>query len=163
MCKAMYDRAVAEGHTDILLSYCNNARNDLPSGSWTYADLYRSFPFDNVVYVESVKGKDILNEVCNYNCAYFNPSYGTDTITINPNSYYKIAVLDYLLYHTNSRRYYDYFSSFDGRPDASLSMNYRLILRKWLKDNGYNTGTNISSYDYSSSNYQFDTSRLVSA
>lgn len=163
MCKAIYEQTVAEGHRDVLLAYCNNARATLYSGSWTYSDIYRAFPFDNVVYIESIKGSDILYEVCNYNCAYFNPDLGTGQIQINPNQYYKIAVLDYLLYHTSNKRYYDYFSSFDGHPDAYLSMNYRLILRKWLKDNRYNTGVNLSTNDYSSSNYQFDTSRLVSA
>ena len=163
MCKAVYEQAVAEGHKDVLLAYCNDARANLPSGSWTYADLYESFPFDNAVYIESVKGRDILNEVPNYNCAYFNPSLGSDTISINPNSYYKIAVLDYLLFHTNSSRAYNYFYYFDGHPDAELSLNYRHILRKWLKDNHYNAGTTIYSSDYSSSNYQFNTSRIQTA
>ena len=164
MCKAIYEQAVSEGHDNVLLSICNKARNNLPSGSWTYADLYQSFPFDNVVYIESVKGSDILKEAgVDGTYLYINPAYGSDSIIINPYSYYKIAVLDYLLYHTNSSRYYNYFSSFDGHPDDSLSMNYRHILRKWLKDNHYNSGAYLSYYDYNSSNNQFNKTRLVSA
>ena len=163
MCKAMYETAVAEGHNDVLLSYCNTARSNLPLRSWTYADLYQAFPFDNVVYIESVKGRDIINEVKRYNNVYFNPNLGSGEVTINPNSYYKIAVLDYLLFHTNSSRSYDYFYYFDGTPDDSLSMNYRHILRKWLKDNHYNTGTRLDPSDYYSTNPQFDKSRIVSA
>lgn len=164
MCNAMFDQAVNEGHKDVLVAICNKARSDLPSSSWTYADLYRSFPFDNTVYIESVKGSDILKEASVDGAyMYINPSYGTSTISINRNSYYKVAVLDYLLYHTNSSRYYNYFTSFDGNPDASLSLNYRLVLRKWLKDNRYNAGIELNYSDYTSSNSQFNRSRLQQA
>ncbi len=160
MCKAIYDQCVAEGHSDVVLTYCNQARSNLYSDQWDYSNIYQSFPFDNVIYIESVKGWDIINEVAKYNNVYINPSF--DCI-INPNSYYKIAVIDYLLYHTNSNRSYDYFYYFDGQPDDQLSINYRLILRKWLKDNDYNTGTLMSSSDYSSYMECFDRSRITQA
>ena len=160
MCKAIYDKAVAEGHGDIILSYSNNARAALPSGSWTYASIYQSFPFDNTVYIELVKGSDILNEVKRYNCVYLNPNFNC---IISPSAYYKIAVLDYLLFHTNTSRDYDYFDHFDGNPDSELSLNYRVILREWLKSNGYATGKALKSSDYSSSLSSFDRTRLTSA
>ena len=158
MCKAIFDRCVVEGYDDVILSYCNTARAYLPQGKWTYADLYESFPFDNVIYIASVQGKDILNEVKKYNNAYFNPSFD---YKINPNSYYKIACIDYLLYHTNAKRYFDYFPSFTGEPLGHLSDNYRIILKNWLIDNGYSTGKQISSSDYSSSLDCFDTGKLI--
>ena len=154
MAKAIYERAVSEGHDDILLSYCNTARRHLNPSTWTYANIYEAFPFDNVVYIHSVKGRDILNEIPNYNNVYINPSY-TGSIYINPDSYYKIAIIDYLLYHNNSRRYYDYFPSFNGHPQAELSVNYRLILRDWIKKQ-----TSLNYYDYSNNNAVFDGSRL---
>ena len=160
MCKAIYDQCVAEGHGDVVLTYCNQARSALYAGQWDYANIYQSFPFDNLIYIESVRGWDIINEVANYNNVYINPSF--DCI-IDPNSYYKIAVIDYLLYHTNSNRSFDYFYYFDGQPDDQLSMNYRLILKKWLKDNGYNTGALMSSSDYSVYMECFDRSRITQA
>ena len=160
MCKAVYDQCVAEGHNDVVLTYCNQARSALYSGSWSYANIYQAFPFDNVIYVETVKGWDILNEVAKYNNVYINPDFDC---VIDPYSTYKIAVIDYLLYHTNAERRFDYFYYFDGTPDAQLSMNYRLIIRKWLKDNGYNNGVPLNASDYSSYLSCFDRSRIVQA
>ena len=156
MCKAIYEKAVEEGHDNLLLSYCNIGRTHLYGGTWTYADIYEAFPFDNVIYIESVKGNDILNNVAYYNNVYINPSIEGDII-IDRNQYYKIAVVDYLLYHTNTRRYYDYFASFDGHPDGFLSSNYRLILREWIKKQ-----TSLNYRDYMSTLDSFKRSRLVS-
>ena len=160
MCQAMYETAVLEGHSNILLSYCNKARSSLYSGTWTYADLYEAFPFDNVVYIEEVKGSDVTREIGGYNYVYINPSYGTDHISINSNAYYKIAVLDYLLFHTSTNRYYDYFKTFDGVADTYLSNNYRVILKNWLINNGYNRyGNVLSNENFSGSS--FDRSRVA--
>lgn len=157
MAKAMFDQAISEGHDDIILSYTNSTRSYLPYGSWTYADIYETFPFDNAVYIEEVSGLDILYEIPNFNNVYLNPTFD---LKIDPNKSYKICTLDYLLYHTNNTRDYNYFHSFDGEPDATLSMNYRLILREWLVSNGYSSGRQINSYDFSSSLDCFNGSRL---
>ncbi len=157
MCKAVYDRCVSEGHGDVILTYCNTARAYLPKGQWTYADIYKSFPFDNQIFIVNLKGKDIYDEVKNYNNAYFNPDFD---FKINPNQYYKIACIDFLLYHTNTARYFNYFPSFTGEPLAVLSDNYRIILKEWLIDNGYSTGNMIYSSDYASSVTCFNTSKL---
>ena len=158
MCKAMYETAVSEGHNDLLLSYCNKARASIYNSSWTYADLYEAFPFDNIVYIEEVKGSDITREVAAYNYVYINPSYGTNSISINSNAYYKIAVLDFLLFHTNASRYYDYFRTFDGVASVSLTNNYRVILRNWLINNGYSTYNILSYSEFSGTS--FDRTRL---
>ncbi len=165
MCKAVLDAAVAAGHSDVLLAYSNTARSTLYSGTWTYADLYRAFPFDNVVFIERVKGEDILSQCAQHNNICFNPTVaGTSgEVQINANQYYKIAVLDYLLYHIqvrdNDTRYYNYFYYFDGNPDSQLTNNYRVILKKWLLNNG----TGLNSSNYSSSNAQFNRNRIVQA
>lgn len=148
MCKAIYEQSVIEGHEDVILSYINTARHYLPKGSWTYADLYESFPFDNTVYIVEVSGYDVLNEIKNWNNVYFSPTFDKK---INRNQKYKIAVLDYLLYHTNRYRYYDYFESFNGVANVHLSDNYRVILRNWLINNGYNKGKNLNPNNYKSS------------
>lgn len=148
MCRAMMDRCISDGYNDVILSYCNEGRDNLPYGMWKYADLYETFPFDNVVYIANVKGSDILYEVKGWNNVCFNSSFNYQ---INPNQYYKIACLDYLLFHTNDNRYYNYFSSFAGVTLGELSANYRMILRQWLISNGYSQGKSLDPSDFSSS------------
>ena len=131
MAKAIYERAVAEGQGDIILSYVNQARNYIPYGTITYANIYESFPFDNEICIVEVTGSDILYECRNYNNVYFNPSFDKK---ISRNQKYKIAVIDYLIYHVNKNRYYDYFSSFDDNVIMTLSANYRHILRDWFRN-----------------------------
>ena len=158
MCRAMMDECIKEGYDDVILTYCNQARKDLPSGMWKYSDIYNSFPFDNEVYIVSIKGSDILRQVKNYNGACFSDSFNFE---INEDKYYKIASLDYLLYHTNPSRYYDYFRSFNGTIINKLNKNYRLILRDWLIENGYNNGKSISSSSFASSLTSFNRDLLT--
>lgn len=158
MCKAIMDKCLDEGYSNVILSYCNTARKALPYGMWKYSDIYTSFPFDNIVYIVNIKGSDILREVKGYNNVCYNSSFNYQ---IDPNQYYQIACLDYLLYHTNSYRNYDYFKSFTGVTVGQLSMNYRLILREWLLNNGYNQGKSLSASDYSSSLNSFNRSLLT--
>ena len=157
MCRAIMDRCIDEGYNDVILSYCNTARKALPYGMWKYSDIYNSFPFDNTVYIVNIKGSDILREVKGYNNVCYNSSFDYQ---INPNNYYKIACLDYLLFHTNDSRYYDYFRYFDGVTVGELNDNYRVILREWLLDNGYASGKTLSPYDYSSSLDPYNSSLL---
>ena len=164
MCKAIYDEAVKEGHTDVLLSYTNQARKGKYAsdynGQWTYKDLYDSFPFDNVVYIAEVTGREFKYEIKNYNNFYRSSSF-TDT-SIDDNKTYKIAVIDYVYFHTNSNRSYDYFSQTGGSSEVTLSKNYREILRDWLVDNHYNTGTALKSSSYYNSLWQHDHDQLPS-
>lgn len=160
MCKAIYDEAVKEGHTDVLLSYTNQARKSKYGGSWTYADLYDAFPFDNVVYIADITGAEFKYEVKRYNYIYRSSSF-TDTSIVD-NKTYKIAVIDYVYFHTNSNRNYDYFSSTGGTSTITLSKNYREILRDWLIDNHYNTGTLLSASNYSSDLWQHNHDQLPS-
>ena len=158
MCRAMMDECIKEGYDDVILTYCNQARKDLPYGMWKYSDIYNSFPFDNEVYIVNIKGSDILRQVKNYNGACFSDSFNFE---INEDKYYKIASLDYLLYHTNPSRYYDYFRSFDGVVINKLNKNYRLVLRDWLIENGYDSGKSISPSSFSNSVTQFNRDLLT--
>ena len=144
----MYETAVEEGYDDIVLAYCNNARGSLYSGSWTYEKMYSAFPFDNTVYIIEATAKEMMNEVSKWNFVYRSPSF--DGI-IHTGQKYKIAVLDYLLFHTNSYRYYDYFSDTKGNYIGKLSDNYRIILKNWLISNGYASAKLLDANDYSSS------------
>lgn len=149
ICRAIYDQAVVENQGDVVLVMSNQGRADLPYSRWTYENIYECFPFDNVIEIINVKGSEIRNEL-GYSATrvYINPNF---TGTINSNQYYKIGVLDYMAYHTNTSRYYNYFPSFDGTPLAELSKNYRIILKDWLISNGYNAGSTIRASDYENS------------
>ena len=146
MCRAVMDRCIEEGYDDVILSYCNTGRKDLPYGMWKYADIYNCFPFDNEIIIVNVLGSDILREVKNYNNICYNDSFNYQ---INRNSYYQIACIDYLLYHTDDDRYYNFFYSFNDTIVDKLSDNYRVILRDWLLENHYDKGISLNSNDYS--------------
>ena len=164
MCKAIYDEAIKEGHNDVLLSYVNTARKskylDEYNGVWTYADLYDCFPFDNIVYIADVTGREFKNEIKKYNNIYRSSSF-TDTSIVDTQTY-KIAVIDYVYFHTNGNRDYDYFPQTAGTSIVTLEKNYREILRDWLIDNHYNTGTQLKASDYYSSLWQHNKAQLPS-
>ena len=139
VCNAIADYAVSQGYK-IDLVMVNNARNYL-SGTITYTSLYEAIPFDNIVYVANVEGRDIINEA----------RYDSNSIwrvtgkpIENSNERYTVAVIDYLLYHQNSSRKYNYFpSAFTGefQPVALTKSgeqfyNYRLITRDFLLKSG---------------------------
>ena len=151
MCKAIYDQAVSEGYTNLVLSYVNQGRDDKGTGSWTYADLYDVFPFDNEVMIADITGSELISQCDHGNYRYVNPSANK---TIQLNGTYKIAVLDFLYYHTDSEsREYNYFSQTGGTSSLKLSKNYREILRDWLISNGYSTGKALDYSDFNTSEY----------
>lgn len=154
MATAIFDQATKEGYGDICLSYVNDARHALPSETWRYSNLYEAFPFDNEVYIAEITGAEFMYEIRNWNYIYRNPSFTTNSI--DPNQTYKIAILDYVYFHTNKYRYYDYFQTTGGTSTIKLSKNYREILKGWLKNNGYNTGKALNPQDYSRSLWQHD-------
>ena len=158
MTKAIMSEALSAGYSDVTVSCVNKARHSLADESWTYADLYQAFPFDNTVYIAEITGNEFLRQVANnsYNYICKNPSF-TDT-TINRNETYKIAVIDYIYFHTNEERDYDYFYQTGGTSKVTLEKNYREILRDWLKEHGYNNGKELTPSDFSSSNWEFNNS-----
>lgn len=60
----------------------------------------------NKVCVVDILGQDIIKE------AQYNETYSSPNITVDPNQVYRIAVIDYLLYHQNSNKRFDYFDHF---------------------------------------------------
>lgn len=151
MTKAIFDTAVKEGHSDITLAMCNNARVSLQNkSSWKYSDIYEAFPFDNEIYIIEASGKDIVNEL-GYSTIFacVNDTLANqETKTLKRNTKYKIAVIDYLAVHTGSTRYYNYFASANGVVLDTLTNPYRTILKNWLNEKGYSTGTQLSYYSF---------------
>ena len=160
MCKAIFDECVEEGFDDVLVTYVNKARVTNYSSAWKYSHLYEGFPFDNQVFIAEITGSEFLREIGWYNHIYRNPNFTSNDI--NPNGKYKIAVLDYLYFHTNELRYYDYFPTTGGTSYVTLDKNYREILRDWLKDNGYANGKELLAADYSSSLWNHDRTLFTS-
>ena len=141
------------------LAMVNNARNQLSSGKITYTALYEAIPFDNVVYIAKVSGKDILNEAKYDSNSIWRVSGAK--IENSTTKYYYIAVIDYLLYHQNSDRNYNYFASaftsgFEPVPLTKAGVyayNYRLITRDFLLSMGT---VDASTYVYDNNNTNKD-------
>ena len=145
MAKAIYDTAVAAGYDDIICSYVNVARvnmitPDPLTHDITYADIYSAFPFDNDVYIIEVTGREIMNEIYKYNYACFSDDFTTAGKPVDLYATYKIAVLDYIAFHNDSDRAYDWFDQNAGAFVGKLSGTYRPILVDWLDHNNYNSG-----------------------
>ena len=160
VCNAIADYALSQGY-DIALAMVNNARNSLSRGDVTYTSLYEAIPFDNTVYIAKVSGKDILNEAKYDSNSIWRvsgmPIQDDDTL-------YTIAVIDYLLYHQNNRRNYNYFPSAftsDFEPIALekpgvVAYNYRFITRDFLLSQD-----SINTDMYTKDNIRTDKSQLT--
>lgn len=102
-CKAIYKKAV-EDYPTLLLAMQNKQRASIAQGEVTYRDLYKAMPFMNKIYIVDILGEDILKE------AKYNETYSESITSINKNEIYRIAVIDYLLFHQDTQKEYDYFS-----------------------------------------------------
>ena len=99
---------------DIVINNGNRDTIKLNGNTLTTENVFNLIPFTNKTIIARVKGQDIINECVNYSNPYYLP--GESALAIDSNSYYNIACIDYLLYHKNTSRNYNYFPSFDGNP-----------------------------------------------
>lgn len=153
--KAMSYVAKNNGY-DIAYAISNKGRTDLSAGTLTYGNVYRSLPFDNLVYIIDAKGKDIRREL-RYSS---NGMYRLDKNPIEDNKIYRIAVLDYLAFHRDVNRDYNYFPSLSVvgclTKENYEIYNYRDITCDYLRSlNG-----KITINDYQSSLDVFNRSIL---
>ena len=155
MADAIYEAATSEGY-NIYCSYVNNARHNLGSGEWTYADVFEAFPFDNDVYIMDITAKEMVNEIGEYNYVRKNTNIWPEYFDItDTQTKYRIAIIDYLGVHTNEKRKYDYFPDCEGKVVATLSQKYRPILIDYLKSHHFNDGVRLYAGDYYSNIEQF--------
>lgn len=160
VCNAITDYSQSQGYT-IDLAIVNYARNPLRAGALTYSQLYEAIPFDNVVYIAYVSGADIINEM-NHGQSMWRVS--GRAIRNADDQYYLVAVIDYLLFHQNTYRNYNYFpsafkSGFEPIPLTKEGVdiyNYRLITRDFLLAQQAPIDTSI----YLSNNINTDSSLL---
>lgn len=141
MAKAMYEYAHDEGH-NVVLAMVNQGRSNLPMGDVTYTDLFSAFPFTNKTVIMNVKGSDLRLASGNY-------AYSANPFTFQDNSTYLIAVYDYLAYHQNAYREYDYFLNRD--VVTSLGKFPVDLIYDYMKEQ---TGI-IHAADYSGDNFTF--------
>ena len=155
LCKAMFMEARNQGYY-VNMAYCNEARYDIDNSPWTYSTIYEAFPFDNVIYIIRMRGQQNVKEVCNWNYRYHEASLTSmDTTT-----WYTVAVIDYLLFHTNDDRSYNYFNHGSLEILGTLKKNgkdylYRDILADYLKTEYAATSKTLNYYDYLSSGNEF--------
>lgn len=147
LAKATYD-LYPSLMTDVDIVMNNGCRNAGTSGSQTRESLFNMMPFTNKTYIVSnIKGEDINNEI-SYNY-YYKPE---ENKTFDNDSYYTVAVIDYLLFHMGSSRTYNYFPSFSESNIKGVIDEYSVdILCNYLQQKGtINTSsfTGTSHYRY---------------
>ncbi len=158
VCKAMYEESINQNF-DISYAVTNYAREDLIGPIVTYETLFSSLPFDNVIYIIQVSGEDLQNEL------YYNYFYrGNNEEALNPlepNKTYTIACIDYVAFHCNARREFNYFPS--AQIVGYLTKNnayyvYRDVTADYLR----NTTNEVSAASYDSSLDHHNRSKLSS-
>lgn len=160
VCRAIAEYAMDCGY-DVDIAVCNYARSHINGGTITYEKLYNAIPFDNIVYVAEVSGRDLINSAKN------NYVWRINGDAFNDNGVYKVAIIDYVLFHQDADREYNYFPSAfqNGRQPIALSRkdgkfyNYREITRDFLLEA---KNVDVSEYDIES-NARANRDRLTQA
>ena len=146
MCEAMYEQAVVEGY-DVYGAMCNEARDYISANrQWTYEDIFDCFPFNNEVLIMDVKGDELQNELA-WNPLYRAPAHISDPVPLDTGST-RIAVIDYVGYHQNTARSYNYFPYGALHVVGTLSVNYRDCLINYLLRHNYDTGGTLDASRY---------------
>lgn len=162
MVASLADHAL-DNDIDISYTIINNARTAIYNNEVYYPDIYKAYPFDNIVYIAEVYGRDLLYEL---KYAYF---YRLDPQALQTNKKYKIAVIDYVLLHRNDYRNYDNFTNFEilGQYNKTgvelytyrdvcvdylldLSENYKVI------NSSYYNNLNVYNYSYIQQDVELD-------
>ncbi len=141
--------------SDVDIAMVNNAREDLPGGSLTYSGLVSAIPFDNEVYILEVDGKTLMKE------ADYNYIARAREEAFDNSSTYRVAVIDYLALHQNTRRVYDYFpgASIVGKLGEEGSKRYYYsVAADYIRKQG-----NVNPSSYSSNLPRHSKRSLTSA
>lgn len=155
---AMADCAISSGF-DIDYAVTNNGRDDLTSGNITYAKLFKSLPFDNIVYIAKVTGYNLKYRL---EKGYYFYRNDTSAISNSSTKYYTVAIIDYLLLHRNESRDYNYFTDIEIIGQLTKTgqdiYNYRDVTADYIRKL-----STIKASDYSSSNIRHNVSKITSA
>ncbi|MCQ2815421.1 MAG: Ig-like domain-containing protein [Bacilli bacterium] len=143
MAKAIFERAKLLGY-NLRAAMVNTGRQDLPAGEVTYYDLNTTFPFFNSIIIFRAKGSDMLSK------NWLN-NYSDKPFTVDRNQYYLIATYDYLAFHKNESRNYNYFGNSDLANYESINEYPFDIIFDYM----CSIKTTIQSSDYTGSNFNF--------
>ncbi len=119
ICKAMYEK-YAPDYPDLVCAMCNGQRANV-SGTATYSDIYKATPFTNCIIIANVRGENILHE------GGYNNTYTGDPdrySILDPNAIYQIACIDYIAFHQNEQKVYDYFPSLNSGEGGEAIATY---------------------------------------
>lgn len=106
-------RSLGESIPNVDIVINNGNRDDIQvpaNNKLTRENIFNLIPFTNKTIIASVSGRDIINECVMYSNPYYIVS--ETSLTLDPNTYYTVACIDYLLLHKNTSRQYNYFSSY---------------------------------------------------
>ena len=153
MTEAIYEAVKTAGY-EVEFAVSNSARTGFYGTSFTFGDLYKSFPFDNEIILMDINSSTANNSLRR------NMTYREDTsISVDQFGHHRIAVIDYIGLHQNIDREYDYFPGaynvevFNPDPTTSAPI-YRDILKDYLLKNPTKY---FNSSDYTDSNPHFAT------
>ncbi|MDY6093832.1 MAG: hypothetical protein SPI58_02175 [Candidatus Enteromonas sp.] len=105
--KAIYEE-YKDDYPELVATIENSQRATLYTGQFTYGDLYKATPFMNEIVFAKVRGGEILNQT-KYSSVYVGDPI--QYATLNSNDYYLVGVIDYLYFHQDENKIYNYFSS----------------------------------------------------
>ncbi len=114
-CKAAYEK-YHEQYPTLAMAMTNTQRANL-EGEIDYSAIYKATPFTNSLVIADVKGSDILRE------GKYNNTYTGDVetyATLDSETIYRIACTDYVLFHQNTKKVYDYFPSLNPNGGGSV-------------------------------------------
>ena len=117
-CKAMYDK-FKPLHPDLVAGIENGQRANL-SGTVTYHDIYKATPFMNKIVIAKVKGSEVIREAESACC------YHADNQITSSSATYTIACIDYVLYHQNEQKRYNYFPSLNEDFESKIIAEYEV-------------------------------------
>lgn len=152
----------AENNIDIDYAITNNSRATVNSGTLTYRDLYKALPFDNEVYILEVDGYRITNQA-SHDSTYI---YRVNKKAISTSNKYRIAIIDYLGFHRNDNREYNYFKGATtiGKLEKVVGemYNYREITADYIRKIT-SSGKTLNSSEYNRKLDAFNTKTLTSS
>ncbi|MDY6430027.1 MAG: metallophosphoesterase [Bacilli bacterium] len=105
---AVYEHYI-DLYPDLAITMMNDQRSNINEGEVTYSDIFKALPFFNQIVIVKLSGKNIKSAGSRSNF----DTYIGDTETYDyfeNDKLYTVAIIDYLLYHQNTSRIYNYFT-----------------------------------------------------
>ena len=136
-------------YSNLRCTMCNSQRDNL-TGDVYYKDISKATPFLNRIIIASIKGSDIIYE------SRYNNVYSEVSNYFDPNGYYTVAIIDYILFHQNTSKQFDYFTSLNEDFDNKIIATYETypfdLVFDYIK-NDLNGQVNVADFTSSSQGF----------